>query len=130
MLSKDIECGSPPMGLVKVKVEIKNPETGIGKEVELLVDTGSVFTWVSRRVLEEIGIRPRRRRAFRTVDGRVVERFTSIATIRYKDFEGDVEVVFAEEEDAEVLGVTALETLGLEIDPVTKELKYVGHLAV
>jgi len=44
------------MGLVKVEVEIKNPETGIGKEIELLVDTGSVFTWVSRRVLEEIGI--------------------------------------------------------------------------
>ena len=38
-------------------------------------------------------------------------------------------MVFAETGDAEVLGVTALETLGLEVDPVTGKLKYVGHLA-
>ena len=55
------------MGLVKIEVEIRNPKTGIGKEVELLVDTSSVFTWVSRRVLKEIGIRPRRRRALSIV---------------------------------------------------------------
>jgi predicted aspartyl protease len=48
----------------------------------------------------------------------------------YEDCEGDVEVVFAEKGDAEVLGVTALETLGLEVDPVTGKLKYVGHLAL
>lgn len=53
-----------------------------------------------------------------------------MTTIRYEDYEGDVEVVFAEEGDAQVLGVTALEILGLEVDPVTGKLKYVGHLAL
>jgi len=32
------------MGLVKIEVEIRNSKTGIGKEIELLVDTSSVFT--------------------------------------------------------------------------------------
>ncbi len=32
-------------------------------------------------------------------------------------------LVFAEKEDAEVLGVHALEGLGVELDPVTKQLK-------
>jgi len=32
-------------------------------------------------------------------------------------------VVFAQGEDAHVLGVDALEGLGLEVDPVTKELR-------
>jgi predicted aspartyl protease len=32
-------------------------------------------------------------------------------------------VVFAEERDNEVLGLHALEGLGLEVDPVTRELR-------
>jgi len=32
-------------------------------------------------------------------------------------------VVFAKEKDAEVLGVDALEGLGLEIDPITRQLR-------
>ncbi|MFP3296222.1 MAG: hypothetical protein RXN78_01420 [Vulcanisaeta sp.] len=39
-------------------------------------------------------------------------------------------LIFAEEGDAQVLGVTALETLGLEVDPLTGTLRYVGHLAL
>lgn len=117
------------MGLTRVKVFIKNLESSKEREVELIVDTGSIFTWVSRKILEELDVKPRRVRKFKTIDGRVIERFTGIVSIKYEDYEGDVEVVFAEESDAEVLGVTTLETLGLEVDPVTGKLKYVGHLA-
>jgi predicted aspartyl protease len=101
-------------------VVVKSLETGAGREVEL-VDRGSVFTWISRGVLEELGVRPRRVRRFRTVDGRVVAREVGVATIVYEGCEGDVEVVFAEKGDAEVLGVTALGTLGLEVEPSYRE---------
>ena len=117
------------VGLTKVKVIVKNTESGKSREVELVVDTGSIFTWISRRVLEEIGIKPRWIKKFKTIDGRVIERATGIAIIAYENYEGVIEVVFAEEGDAEVLGVTTLETLGLEVDPTTGKLKYVGHLA-
>jgi predicted aspartyl protease len=69
-------------------------------------------------------------RRFRTIDGRVITREIGVATVRYEDYEGDVEVVFAEGGDAQVLGVTALETPGLEVDPITRRLRYVGHLAL
>jgi len=98
---------------------LKNSETNASRGVELVVDTGSVFTWISRRV-----------RQFRTIDGRIITREAGVTTIRCEGFKGDAEVVFTEEGDAQVLGGTALETLGLEVDPVTGELKYVGHLAL
>jgi len=116
--------------LTHVKIVVKNPETGNFEEVMLLVDTGSIFTWINRRTLEKLGIKRRRLRTFRTIDGRLVERMVGVATIAYESYEGDVEVVFGEEGDAEVLGITALESLGLEVDPVTGKLRYVGHLAV
>ena len=118
------------MGLTRVKVLVVNPESGANAEVELIVDTGSIFTWIDGRVLEGIGIRPRRVRSFRTIDGRVVSRRVGVAVIRYGEYEGNVKVVFAEDGDAQVLWVTALETLGLEVDPLTGTLRYVGHLAV
>ena len=118
------------MGLTRVKVLVINPESGANAEVELIVDTGSIFTWIDERVLEGIGIRPRRVRSFRTIDGKVVSRRVGVAVIRYGEYEGNVEVVFAEDGDAQVLGVTALETLGLEVDPLTGTLKYVGYLTV
>jgi predicted aspartyl protease len=93
------------VGLTRVKVFVRNPETNVDREVELVVDTGSVFTWISRRVLEEIGVKPRRVRLFRTIDGRVVSREVGVVTIAYEGYEGDVEVVFAEEGDAMVMGL-------------------------
>ncbi len=118
------------VGLTRVKVFVGKPGTGVGREVELIVDTGSVFAWISRRVLEEIGVKPRRVRLFRTIDGRVVSREVGVVTVAYEGYEGDVEVVFAEEGDVMVMGVTTLETLGLEVDPVTGKLRYIGHLAL
>ena len=81
-----------------------NPESGANAEVELIVDTGSIFTWIDGRVLDDIGIRPRRVRSFRTIDGKVMSRRVGVAVIRYGEYEGDVKVVFAEEGDAQVLG--------------------------
>jgi hypothetical protein len=34
------------MGLTKVRVVVRSTETGASREIELIVDTGSVFTWL------------------------------------------------------------------------------------
>ena len=83
---------------------------------ELVVDTGSVLTWVRRNRLEGIGAKARREKDFRTIEGRIVRRKTGPLTIRYDGAEADI-VVFGDESDAEVLGVTALEGLGIQVDP-------------
>ncbi|MEM2275037.1 MAG: aspartyl protease family protein [Thermofilum sp.] len=119
------------MGLTSVRVTISNPvNPELREDVELIVDTGAVLPWIPRKVLEKIGVKPEYKKLFRTVEGRLIERSTSFARIRYGEHETVVEVVIAEEGDAAVLGVVALESMGYRVNPVTGELEYVGLLAV
>lgn len=98
--------------------------------VDLIVDTGSILTWVHSESLAKIGVSPKRQKEFRTIEGRTVKRSTGAVVLSLDGAEGDVEVVFAEKGDAEVLGVTALEGLGYEVDPVTKQLHRSSLLAI
>jgi len=53
----------------------------------------------------------------------VIERDVGEAELRVLGERAHCPVVFAEETDAEVLGVTALENLGLEVDPTTRQVR-------
>jgi len=117
------------MGLNKVKVRLIGPDGKLARDIELLVDTGSVLTWIKRSVLEELGVAPRRVRRIKTITGEVVERETGLVTLALGGSEADVEVVFAEEGDGEVLGVVALESLGYTVNLATGEVEYVGYMA-
>jgi len=112
------------VGFVKVKVGIWNPEHPTERsEVELVADTGAIYTVIPRKTLEGLGIGPRGRKSFKLADGRVIEREVGIAGIGVKGEVAHTTVVLGEEGDAPVLGVTALEELGLQVDPITGELK-------
>ena len=112
------------VGHTTANVKLFNPhEPERCLELELLVDTGSTYTWVRRKKLEELGIKPMSRRRFRTIEGRIIERFVGEAIIECLGERATCIVVFAEDKDAEVLGVTALENLALEVDPVTRQLR-------
>lgn len=97
-------------------------------ELRLLVDTGSTYTWVKREKLAALGIEPMTRWKFRTIDGRIVEREIGEAVIECLGERATRIIVFAEDDDAEVLGIDALEGLRLEIDPTTRQLKKVEAL--
>jgi predicted aspartyl protease len=117
------------MGHVTAKVRLYNlqdPSKHLG--LELLVDTGSTYTWVKRRRLEELGLKPMTRWKFRTIEGRVVEREIGEAVVECLGERATRMVVFAEEGDAEFLGVDALEGLRLEVDPTTRQLRKVEAL--
>ena len=62
-------------------------------------------------------------RRFKTIDSRLLERKVGEVIIGYIDEKATRIVVFADRGDAEVLGVDALEGLGLEVDPITKQLR-------
>jgi clan AA aspartic protease len=117
------------MGHTNVKIKICGSSGS--KEVELLVDTGSTYSWVSNKTLKEINVRPKKKWKFKTIDGRVVKREVGEAVVEWNGEKATTVVVFAREGDKEVLGVHALEGLQLEVDPVSKELKKVeASLAV
>lgn len=114
------------MGHVNARVRIYSPrDLTKSMELELLVDTGSTYTLIRRDKLEKLGVKPMERRRFKTVEGRVIERDIGEAVIECLGRKATCIVVFAEERDHEVLGVTALENLGLELDPVTRQLREV-----
>ena len=111
------------MGHTSAKVKLYSPDLSRSEEVELLVDTGSTYSWIPRHVLERLGIRPKGSWKFRTVDGRMLEREIGEALMECMGERATRIVVFAEEKDAATLGVEALEGLRLEVDPVTGQLK-------
>ncbi len=112
------------MGYTTARVKLFNPhEPERCLELELLVDTGSTYTWVKQSRLEKLGIKPMERRRFRTIENRIIERDIGEAVVACLGRRATTIVVFAEESDYEVLGLHALEGLGLEVDPVTRQLK-------
>lgn len=114
------------MGYVIAKVAIYNPhKVSEFTELKLIVDTGSAYTWVRREKLKKLDIKPMTRWRFRTIEGRVIERDIGEAVIECLGEKATRIIVFAEEEDSEVLGVDALKGLRLEVDPVARQLRKV-----
>ncbi len=97
---------------------------GKAETFNLLVDTGSVYTWIDSDSLVRLGIEPRvEKRRFKTIEGREISRSVGEAELEVGSERATSIVVFAERGDAYVLGVYLLEGLGFEIDPVAKKLK-------
>lgn len=112
------------MGFTYARIRLVNAEKpSLSDVVELMVDTGAVYTIVQKDVLGKLQIRRRGSRVFQTVNKQKIERDIGVAVVEYMDKVGGTIVIFGEEMDTPVLGVTTLEELGLEVDPVSKQLK-------
>jgi len=112
------------MGFTVVRVRICDPEKPEScHELELLADTGAMYSIVPKEILEKIGIRPFGRRVFALANGEKIEREVGGAVYKVDRYQGYASVVFGVDEDKPLLGVTALEEMGLQVDPVTKQLR-------
>ncbi len=112
------------MGATYVDVTIRNPAdlqrswTGA-----FLVDTGAFDSLVPRVRLEAIGLKPKGRREYTLADGTLISMEITTADL---EFEGEVvggTIVYSEAGAEPLLGVTALESGGFEVDPRNEELK-------
>jgi len=111
------------VGFVKVKARvwnIRNPSRAA--EVELLADTGAIYTVLPSSLLRSLGVEPVGRRRFRLADGRVIERDIGVVGIQIGDRWAYTPAVFGDE-GVYLLGVVTLEELGLEVDPTRGVLK-------
>jgi len=109
------------MGMTFADVTLTGPAGS--RSLRLLVDTGSLLTWVVGESLEAIGVRQSASRRFKTIGGRELVRKTGEALLEVMGERATRIVVFGEQTDAEMLGADALEGLGLEIDPANKSLR-------
>ena len=90
--------------------------------MELSVDTGASFSWISKARLERLGVRPAYQMPFRTIDGRVLERDMAVVYIATNGRSVPDLVVMAEEGESEVMGAHSIEGLGMAADPVQRKL--------
>jgi clan AA aspartic protease len=112
------------MGATQVTVAIVNPTTPERRwEGLFLVDTGATDCYVPASRLREVGIEPIGRRTYELADGSELALQVGVARV---EFMGDIvgaTVIFGEEDSEPILGVTALESAGIEVDPVNQRLK-------
>jgi len=111
-------------GFCNVKVRLHNPaDLTKFDEIELLVGTGAVFSSIPHLTLEKLGLRPPERRRLRVYGGDIVERDIGGLVFEYGGNRAMAPVIFGETKDTPVLRATALEALGYQVDPITKQLK-------
>ena len=116
------------MGILRTTIAIEHPARR-GTMVELsdvIVDTGSEYTWAPQPVLESIGLAPERVVEFVTADGRQIERGVGFANIHAGGTSTPDLIVFATRGDLVLLGARTLDGLNLRIDLVTRRLVPAG----
>ncbi len=112
------------MGAIHVTVTIRNPAAPEQSwEALFLVDTGAIDSLVPRDHLESIGLRPKAQRTYELADGSEIKMDITTGDI---EFMGEIvggTIIFGDPGIEPILGVTALESVGIDIDPRSKKLK-------
>lgn len=97
----------------------------------LLVDTGSEYTWIPEQDLKNAGITVRKKDVpFIMANGQLITRHVGYAILRCQGFETVDEVVFGREGDLRLLGSRTLEGFGAVLDPREKKLVAAGPYPV
>jgi clan AA aspartic protease len=114
------------MGMFKKKIKVSNskkPELSF--EDEFWVDTGAMYSFVPEDLLQRIEVEPAATRTLVLADGRQETRLLGFCDFRIEGLEGNIPcpVIFAPQGSLLLLGATALENFGVEVDPVQKRLK-------
>ena len=110
------------MGLIVLEIEIANPaKPEITEKLELLIDSGAVYSVVPTPVLEKLGIKPLAEEEFRLADGSKIKRKKGVAVFKYGERIGGADVIFGEDGDSLLLGAFTLGALSLSLDPLKRE---------
>lgn len=123
------------MGFVNLTVRLSNMvDDTKSEELEMLADSGALYSVVPSEVLERLGVQPESVEEFELADGRVIERRVGAARFVVRNRRTIANVIFGEPGDSTLLGVVTLEGLGFVIDPSKGDLTPIqfrlGRLAV
>jgi predicted aspartyl protease len=90
--------------------------------VKLLVDSGAVYSVLPERTWRALGLKPKRTVEFDLADGTSIERKVGEATFIIGGVDAVSPVVLGTREDSALLGAVTLESLGLMLNPLSREL--------
>ena len=112
------------MGVVQVTATVRNPaQPERSWDGLFLVDTGSTDCVVPSSALRSIGLAPRGSRTYELADGREETVDITIAEVEFMGEVVGATVGFGTDGVEPILGLTALESVGIEVDPVSQRLK-------
>ncbi len=112
------------MGLIHVTVTLINPRSDNGNyEADFLVDTGATGSLAPAFELNKIGVKPAGKMAYELADGTVQEYPFGLVEIAFMGEVTAGRVIFGPDNADPILGVTALESVGITVDPTSRTLK-------
>lgn len=112
------------MGIIKVTALISNlGKTKPGFEALFLVDTGSIHCMAPKDELIKAGIKTEGKAIYELANGDPYEVEYGFARISFMGAETVVQIIFGPQKAEPILGVVALENVGIGVDPVTMTLK-------
>ena len=114
------------MGMMKARVKVANSrEPDRFFEEDFWIDTRALYSFVPEDYLEGIGVEPSATRRLVPADGRQETRLLEFCDFQVEGLEGSIPcpVIFAPKGSLFLLGATALENFGVEVDPIEKRLK-------
>ena len=111
------------MGLSYVTVSLKAVAHKKSYTANFLADTGATDTLAPAAALRKVGITPIGKTAYELADGSLQDYEFGLAEI---SFMGEItagRVIFGPDSVEPLLGVTALESVGITVDPANRTLK-------
>lgn len=111
------------MGYVRIRGVVANSlDRNLKEELGFIVDTGVIYTVIPQGVAERLQLKVVDMRKFKIASGEVVEYPVSEAYVMIEGKGVTSLVAIAPEKTPILLGVTTLELLGMQVDPVTGKL--------
>jgi clan AA aspartic protease len=110
------------MGHVYVTVKISDPLKKRVKNVKMLVDTRATYPCIPIDLAEDLGLKLEFKTKVILADDREIEAWYATAYIEILG-RGDIMPIRVFNVEEPLVGVLALEALGLAVDPVTGEVK-------
>ncbi len=112
------------MGSTHVMVKMRVLGAGNGSyEANFLVDTGATDSLAPASSLHKIGLKPVGKKKYELADGNKVEYEFGLVEITVMDEITAGRVIFGPENAEPILGVTALESAGISVDPASQTLR-------
>jgi clan AA aspartic protease len=112
------------MGLTRITVKLKSLGSSNGTyEAEFLVDTGATDSLAPGSDLSRIGVQPVGRKAYELANGQLVEYEFGLVEIAFMDEVTAGRIIFGPDGVEPILGVTALESVGITLDPASRTLR-------
>jgi clan AA aspartic protease len=112
------------LGLTHIRISVANPRNPRRtRQLSLLVDSGAVYSVVPKTVLSALGVKPHSSKTFTLADGSEIKRDVGDLVFKLDGHQGASPVIFGEKGDSALLGTVSLESLGLLLDPIRRELR-------